>query len=205
MIAYLDTASEADLLYLVKRMLGFLIEPKQMLTLALSLLDLRDAKVRVLPFLNWMLYEELGYDHPGTTSDALQKRAEQETDADIKETLGGIAARLEADLAALQALPRLREFEAPIALRREFVKARAKVMERSMREAHSQSVIGRIATQIHIKAGETSFQHQGESWTEPMHFASHSVSFELPRRQVLDPIGNAYRRFQLRMAKREQS
>lgn len=203
--AVLDTASEADLLYLVKRMLGFLIEPRQMLALSLSLLDLRDAKVRVLPFLNWMLYEQLGYDHPGTTSDTLQRRVEQETEADIREMLGSIAARLEADLAALQALPRLREFEVPIALRREFVKARAKVMERSTREAHSQSVIARLSTQIHIKAGETSFQHQGESWTEPMHFAAHSVSFELPRREVLDPVGNAYRRLQLRMAKRDHT
>lgn len=64
----LDTASEADLLYLVKRMLGFLIDPGQMLSLALSLLELRDAKARVSPFLSWMLYEQLGYDHPGTTS-----------------------------------------------------------------------------------------------------------------------------------------
>jgi len=42
-----------------------------------------------------------------------------------------------------------------------------------------------------------------ESWTEPMHFASHSVSFEMPRREVLDPVGNAYRRLQLRTTKRD--
>lgn len=201
--AVLDTATEADLLYLAKRMLGYLLEPKQMLSLALSLLESRDAKVRVFPLLRWMLYEQLGYDHPGTTSDALQKRAEQETDADTKELLGSIAARLEADMAALQALPRLRELEVPMALRRDFSKARAKVMQRSIREAQKQSVFAQLATQIHIKAGETSFQHQGESWTEPMHFASHSVSFEMPRREALDPVGNAYRRLQLRTTKRD--
>lgn len=201
----LDAASEADLLYLVKRMLGFLIEPGQMLSLALSLLDLRDAKRRVSPLLSWMLYEQLGYDYPGTTSDALVKRAEQETDAEIKELLGSIAARLEADMAALLALPRLRELEVPNALRRDFAKARAKEMERSMRDAQSRSVISQLATQIHIKAGETSFQHQGESWTEPMHFGSHSVSFEMPRREVLDPVGNTYRRLQLRMSKRDRT
>lgn len=201
--AVLDTATEADLLYLAKRMLGFLLEPEQMLSLALSLLELRDAKVRVFPLLRWMLYEQLGYDHPGTTSDALQKRAEQETDADIKELLGSIAMRLEADMAALQALPRLRELEVPMALRRDFAKARAKEMQRSMREAQKRSVFAQLATQIHIKAGETSFQHQGESWSEPMHFASHSVSFEMPRREVLDPVGNAYRRLQFRTTERD--
>lgn len=200
--AVLDTATEADLLYLVKRMLGFLVEAKQMLSLSLSLLKLRNANARVLPLLRWLLYEQLGYDHPGTTSDVLQKRVGQETDADIKELLGGIAARLEADMAALQALPHLRELEVPMTLRRDFAKARAKVMQRSMREAQKQSVIAQLATQIHIKAGETSFQHLGESWSEPMHFASHSVSFEMPRREVLDPVGNAYRRLQFRTTKR---
>jgi len=198
----LDTAPEADLLYLVKRMLGFLLEAKQMLSLALSLLELRDAKVRVFPLLRWLLYEQLGYDYPATTCDALTKRAEQETDTDIKELLGGIVTRLEADMAALQALPRLRELKVPMALRRDFRKARAKAMQRSMREAQEQSVFAQLATQIHIKAGETSFQHLGESWSEPMQFASHSVSFEMPRREALDPVGNAYRRLQMRTTER---
>ena len=201
--AVLDTATEADLLYLVKRMLGFLLEPKQMISLALSLLDLRNAKERVLPFLRWMLYEEIGYDYPGTTSDALQKRAAQEIDADVRELLGNIAAQLEADMSALEALPRLRELKVPMTLRRDLAKARAKAMQSSIREAQKQSVFARLATQVHIKAGETSFQHHGESWTEPMHFASHSVSFEMPRREVLDPVGNAYRRLQLRTTKRD--
>lgn len=201
--AVLDTATEADLLYLVRRMLGFLIEPKQMITLALSLLNLRNAKERVLPFLRWVLYEEIGYDYPGTTSDALKKRAAQELDADVKELLGSIAAQLEADMSALEALPRLRELKVPMALRRDLAKARAKAMQSSIREAQKQSVFARLVTQVHIKAGETSFQHHGESWTEPMHFASHSVSFEMPRREVLDPVGNAYRRLQLRTTERD--
>ena len=201
--AVLDTATEADLLYVVRRMLGFLIEPKQMITLALSLLDLRNAKERVLPFLRWVLYEEIGYDYQKTTSDALKKRAAQEMDADVRELLGGIAAQLEADMSALEALPRLRELKVPMTLRRDLAKARAKAMQSSIREAQKQSVFARLVTHVHIKAGETSFQHHGDSWTEPMHFASHSVSFEMPRREVLDPVGNAYRRLQLRTANRD--
>lgn len=198
----LDTATEADLLYLAKRMFGFLLEPKQMLSLALSLIELRDAKVRVFPLLHWMLYEQLGYDYPQTTSNALQKRAMQETDSDIKELLGSITARLEADMASLHTLPHLRELEVPRSLHRDFAKARSKAMQRSMREAAKQSFFAQIATQIHIKAGESSFQHLDESWTEPMHFTSHSVSIEMPRREVLDPIGNAFRRWTFRTTKR---
>ena len=106
-------------------------------------------------------------------------------------------------MSALEALPRLRELQVPMALRRDLAKARAKTMQSSIREAQKRSVFARLATQVHIKAGETSFQHRGGSWTEPMHFASHSVSFEMPRREVLDPVGNAYRRLQLRTANRD--
>ncbi len=201
--AVLDTATEADLVYLVKRMLGFLLEPTQMISLTLSLLDLRNAKERVLPYLRWMLYEEVGYDYPGTTSGALKKRAAQELDADVRELLGSIAAQLESDMSALETLPRLRELNVPMALRRDFAKARAKAMQSSVREAEKKSVFAQLVTRVHIKAGETSFQHDGESWTEPMYFGSHSVSFEMPRREVLDPVGNAYRRLQLRTAKRD--
>lgn len=203
--AVLDTATETDLFYLAKRMLGFLLDSKQMLSLALSLLELRDAKVRVFPLLRWLLYEQLGYDYPGTTSDALQKRAENEPDDDTKELMISIADQLEADMAALHALPRLRELEVPVALRRDFAKARAKVMQSSLREAEKRSIFAQLAKQIHVKAGETSFQYHDESWTEPMHFASHSVSFEMPRREVLDPVGNTSRRLQLRTAKRDHT
>lgn len=201
--AVLETATEADLVYLVKRTLGFLLEPKQMISLTLSLLDLRDAKERVFPFLRWVLYEEIGYDYPGTTSVALKERAAKELDADVKELLGSIAAQLEADMSALEALPRLRELRVPMTLRRDLAKARSKAMQSSIRAAEKQSVFAQLVKQVHIKAGETSFQHDGESWTPPMHFASHSVSFEMPRREVLDPVGSAYRRLQLRTAKRD--
>lgn len=201
--AVLDTATEVDLIYLAKRTLGFLLEPEALLSLALSLLEVRDAKVRLFTLLDWMLYEQLGYDYPGTTLDALRKRAGQETDPDIKELLDSIEARLEADLTALQALPRLRELEVPMTLRRDFEKARANMMRRSIREAQKKSVIEQLATQIHIKAGETSFWHQGNTWSSPMHFASRTVSYEMPRREVLDPVGNAYRRLKLRTIKRD--
>lgn len=199
----LDSATESDLVYLTRRMLGFLIEPKQMLSLTLSLLELRDASVRVLPFLRRLLYEELGYDYPETTSDALRERSAREPDTDIKELLNGISEKLDADVASLKALPRLREIKVQTALRRDFARAHAKAMQHSIREAEKQSVFAQLINKVHIKAGETSFQHKDESWTEPMHFASHSVSFEMPRREVLDPVGNAFRRMQLRMTKRE--
>lgn len=201
----LHVASEADLRFLVKRMLGFLIEADQMLSLALSLLQLRDAKARMLPLLRWLLLEEIGYDYPGTTSKVLRARAAQEEDIEIKDLLVDIATRLDDDLAALEALPRLRELTVPRSLRRDFAKARDKAMEHSVREAQERSVLAQLVSKVHIKAGETTFQYLGESFSEPMGFASHSVSFELPRREVLDPVGNTYRRLRLRATRRDQT
>jgi hypothetical protein len=106
-------------------------------------------------------------------------------------------------LEQLDALPRLREFAVPLTLQRAFRKARSKQMENGMREARKGSVFAQFVTQVHLKAGLSSFQYLHEGFTEPMVLKSMSYSFEMPRRESLDPVGNAYRLHTNRLAKRE--
>lgn len=200
--ALLATASEADLMFLGKRVLGFLLEADHMLSLALSLLEVTDAKKRVHPMMRWLLQQEIGYDYPSTTIERLRSQATDSEDADTKMLLLDIAVALEAHLAALEGLPRLRELAPPRALRRELQKARAKQMEHSVREGRKSSVLAQLVSTVHVKAGAASFQYLQDEFSQPMHFASHSFSIELPRREGMDPVGNAYRLHKLRVAKR---
>jgi hypothetical protein len=199
----LDTVTDSDLRFLSKRVLGFLLEADHMLSLALSLLRVRDARVRVHPMMWWLLYEEIGYDYRHTTIERLRAHLQHEQDVDTQALLSGVADRLAADEAQLDALPRLRELAVPGALRREFRKARAKEMERMQREGQKKSVLIQLVTQVHVKAGENTFQYLHDRFSEPTGFGAFSMSIELPRREVLDPVGNAYRLHRLRSAKRE--
>ena len=127
-----------------------------------------------------------------------------ETDASTRALLERIRDDLQRYLTQLDALPRLQELEVPLTVQRAFRKARAKQMEHGMREARKKSVFAQIVTQVHLKAGLSSFQYLHEDFTEPMTLKSMSYSFEMPRRESLDPVGNAYRLHLQRLAKREQ-
>lgn len=195
---------DSDLLYLARRLIGYLIDPEQLLSLALSLLAIPDAARRVFAFMRSLLIDEIGYDYPGTTIRRVEAVLPAVTDAAMRELLGEIKQRLQADMAQLDGLPRLKELAAPPALRRAFQKARGKQMEQAMASAQAGSILQQLVTRVHLKGGEGSFQYMPEvqRYTEPMKLKSMSYSFELPRRESLDPVGNAYRMHLNRSTKR---
>lgn len=196
---------DSDLLYLARRLLGYIIDADQLLSLALSLLSVREAQRRVFPLMRSLLGDEIGYDYPGTTIRRL--KAAQAADPAVQALLTEIRERLEADMARLDALPRLKELAPPPALRRAFHRERAKQMARAMAEAQSKSIFRQLVTEVHLKGGDRSFQYLPEvqKYTEPMELKPMSVSFEMPRREALDPVGNAFRMHINRSAKRNET
>jgi len=199
----LDRVPDSDLLYLARRLLGYIIDAEQLLSLALSLLSVPQAQRRVLPMMQSLLGDEIGYDYPGTTIRRL-KVAEQAADPAAQALLTEIRERIEDDMARLDALPRLKELAPPPQLRRAFHKERAKQMARAMANAQSKSILQQLVTTVHLKGGDRSFQYLPEvqKYTEPMQLKSMSVSFEMPRREALDPVGNAFRMHINRSTKR---
>lgn len=199
----LEGVPDSDLLYLARRLLGYIIDAEQLLSLALSLLSVPQAQRRVFPMMRSLLGDEIGYDYPGTTIRRLQV-AEQAADPAAQALLIEIRERLEGDMARLDALPRLKELAPPPQLRRAFHKERAKQMARAMADAQSKSILQQLVTRVHLKGGDRSFQYlpEAQKYTEPMQLKSMSVSFEMPRREALDPVGNAFRMHINRSTKR---
>jgi hypothetical protein len=203
--ALLDAAPDADLVLLSRRILGYVFDAALLLLFALSMLEMRDAKRRVHPLMESLLGDEIGYDYPSTTTKRLKVAASAQQDGETRALLERIAAKLDTYIAQLEGLPRLRELAVPVDLRRAFHKVRAKQQWRSTRDARRDSIMAQIATTVHIKAGRTTFQYFQDGFTEPSGFKSVSYSFEMPRRESLDPVGNAYRLHMNRTAKRSPS
>jgi hypothetical protein len=202
-VQLLDGVPDSDLLYLVRRLLGYIIDPEHLLSLALSLLSVPQPQRRVFPMMPSLLGDEIGYDYPGTTIRRLQV-AEQAVDSGASALLADIRERIEADMAQLDALPRLKELAPPPALRRAFLRERAKQMAGAMADAQSKSILQQLVTKVHLKGGDRSFHYMSEvqTYTEPMQLSTMSISFEMPRRETLDPVGNAFRMHLNRSAKR---
>lgn len=199
----LGSVPDSDLIYLARRLLGYVHDSEQLLSLALSLLSVPRAQQRVFRMMHSLLRDEIGYDYPETTIRRL-KEAEQGAEPPIQKLLAEIRGSIETDIAQLKAIPRLKELAPPPALRRAFQKARDKQMARLMADARSKSIFQHIATSVHLKGGDRFFQYQPEyqTYTEPTQMKSMSVSFEMPRREALDPVGNAIRMHNHRSAKR---
>jgi hypothetical protein len=173
--------------------------------MALSMLDSRNAKDRIFPVLYEVLVSEIGYDYPASTIISCKAAAESCESSDIKVFLARVVEALEQIGKALSDLPRLKELRPSSRLRHQFALARAKQMSDSMEKASKNSLWRQIATRIPIKAGGGSFNYRNSSYGPSMQMSSVSHSIEMPRREVFDPVGNAIRSLEFRLAKRENS
>ncbi|VUZ28815.1 Uncharacterised protein [uncultured Comamonas sp.] len=200
----LDELSTDGLLFLARRILGYVHDRAQVTSLALSMLQSNDAEKRIYPVLRPLLVEEIGYDYPGTTADALHKAAQEISSEGNQEFLRAAAGAISQVTGAQNALPSINELRPPTRLRRLFSRARAKQMDKSFEEANKNSNLRQIATHIPLKAGAGTFNYRDSSYGPSTTLSSVSHSIELPRREVFDPIGNSIRHLGFRLAKRDE-
>ncbi|MBN9206010.1 hypothetical protein [Methylibium petroleiphilum] len=201
----LDTLESGELLFLARRMLGYVHDRAFVTSLALSMLDSDDARTRIFPVLRALLVDEIGYDYPGSTVTACKAAAGTCAVEGTKEFLDGIADAIEQTCQAFDQLPRLNELRPPTSLRRQFALARARQMSDSVEAAQKDSIWRQIATEIPVKAGRGTFSYRNAAYGAPMKMSSFSHSIEVPRREVFDPIGNSIRLLQFRLAKKDEA
>ncbi|MES2951412.1 MAG: hypothetical protein V4858_23005 [Pseudomonadota bacterium] len=200
----LDGLNQAELMFLTRRLLGYVHDADQLLSLALSLLLINDSENRVWPFMRSLLVDEIGYDYPTSTIEAVEKVAEKATSGRDQQVLNSICLEIERQMKELEKLPRLNELKPPSTLQMQFSLARRRQMNEATKEAEKGSIIQQLVSKTYIKAGHTSFQYQRDAYTEPMQMKSFSHMIQLPRREILDPVGNAIRMYILRNAKRDE-
>lgn len=198
----LNELSPEDLLFLARRMLGYVHDRAQLTSLALSMLQSNAPEKRIYPVLWSLLVEEIGYDYPGSTVDALHKAAEEILPAGHRDFLRAAADSISQITETQRALPSINELRPPTRLRRLFSRAREKQMNNSLEEARKHSPLRQIVTQIPLKAGAGTFNYHHSSYGPSTKLSTVSHSIELPRREAFDPIGNSMRHFELMLAKR---
>lgn len=201
----LDGLATEDLLFLARRMLGYVHDRAQLTSLAFSMLLSTEPEKRIYPVLRALLVDEIGYDYPGSTANACRKAAETDAMCSRKEYLLKVAEAIDQVANAQSSLPMLNELRPPTKLRRLFARARAKQMNESFEAASENSIFRQIATQITIKAGRGTFSYRDANYGPSMKLASMSHSIELPRREAFDPIGNSIRHLGFRIAQRDES
>lgn len=201
-LATIDSLDSPDLKLLCRRLLGYVHEPKHLLSMALSLLRTANAPSRAFGLLDALLVNEIGYDFPGTTLEAIRRQIEATEDPATKAFLDDLAIRIDAPFKALEALGPLGELRIRGEVQRQISLHRSKQMARMAREAAKASIWRQIAMEIPIKAGVRTFSRDQEKLRPPIELKRHTLTAEMPRREVLDPIGNSIRLAMFRGSKR---
>ena len=201
----IDQLTPNDLLFLARRMLGYVHDRAQITSLSLSMLRSKDVETRIYPVLRALLVDEIGYDYPGSTATTLRATAETTSSKSDTEFLLSAAEAIDQIVEAQNALPSLSELRPPTMLSRLFARARAKQMADSLEEANKNSIWRQVATEIPIKAGAGTFSYRDSNYGPSMKLSSMSHSIELPRREAFDPIGNSIRHIGFRIVKRGKS
>lgn len=198
----LDGLENRELVFLARRMLGFVTSEEHLLSLTMSLLKTKEAQQRTFGLVHSLLVDELGIDYPSSTLEMLESAKTTTIDAGLLSLYSSAISAIDDRIRKLDALPRLAELRPPSGLQRKFSRAHAKQMEAASEDAKKHSIMRQIATEIPIKAGLGSFSFREGNFTEPTHFHSISTSFSLPRRHAFDTVGYEIRGLMFRLAKR---
>jgi len=202
-LVILDSLDPNEILFLARRILGFIIDCDAQINMIFSLLRTRDAKVRTFGLAKEILLDHIGYDYPYQTMGFLKKHQDSETDKDIGELCLEITTALNTRMEALNSLPWLKELVPISAKTHRFVRERGKQMHKAIDEANKDSIWRQLASHVVLKAGRRTFQNIRDHYTAPMELKEMSHSIALPYSEISDPGGAAIKRILFRKTTKE--
>lgn len=202
----LDTVNALDndgLVLLIRRTLGWIFTEGLLINLAWSLTNAEDAPNKTYSHVYTILSSYIGYDFPHQVREFIEKkRQEIKKNAKIQGLCDQIIRDLDSYRDALDSVGTADEFKPNRSKIIAFNKARNKEMQDSMEEANEQSVILQMVTQVPVKYGKGWFGRVRGSYTPSAQFTSFEKSMALPRREVIDKVGNERDRILFRSSTR---
>jgi hypothetical protein len=196
----LGSYSEEQVVCLLQRVAGWVHGGPEVAALIAS--SLRGApEDRVVAVASELLKAIVLYNYPGSAGDFLRSRvaSSDATDAE-KKAISEALSESDAYYDALRRLPEVQELRIP--RRRAYLRRleTSRMNERIMEEARKRSVMLSLVTRVPLKYGRAFFSDHGGTLSEPVPLNSYSHEMEMPRGEVVDPIGQLSIRINLRAA-----
>ncbi len=199
----LDTLSDDDFKYLVRRLIGWTVHEEALLSLTFSLLETNEAQQRTFGWVYPLLVNEVGRNYSHATLEAIQEKLAGAT-PEIKELLKSAHAELLAYTEAINQLPIRHELRPPVPerIRHAVALKKSREMREARDKADEQSIFQQICTRIQLKAGTGSFSIYDDKIGPINRLGSHSCSVTLPAQYVIDPLNDEITKLGLRLAQR---
>lgn len=202
----IDKMNSSDIVFLVRRTIGYVFEDGLLHSLIWSLINSEAAVNKALGTVHEIFINRLGYDYPNFTIKFIEEKLEKgNLAAEIQLMSNSIILSIKNYQNTLDSLPQLTELKPSHSKVRLFAKERQKQMHKATEAAQEKSVFAQLVTRVHLKAGRSSFSRRDNSYSEKMHLSSHSYSITIPRSEVIDPVGSERERLMFRNTKKVKS
>lgn len=191
----LDELEEPAIVYALQRIMGHVMTSRPLAALLLSATRLESCSREFLGFVAGALAGYVLYNYPQEAGDYLRKRLEagDATEAEAEVARASLG-QSDAYLSALDDLPLLKEFQPPAQHQYLLRLAEHRQQTGMMDRAKQSSVLLNIMPELPLKYGRSHFMEREGGFTEPSELVPFSVSAEKPRGEILDPIGQMFRR-----------
>lgn len=192
----LDGLDEQTVAYALQRIMGHItIGGHYLAALLLSAVRRESCSQDFLNFVAWALGEHVLYNFPREAGDYLKGRVDADDASETeREVTQAALDRSEGYFEALRNLPRLEEFRPPsrrlYPLRLAHLKQQAAISE----EADRRSVLASLFPKIPLKYGRSFFMERDGEYTESSELGEFSVGMDLPRGELIDPVGQQIQR-----------
>lgn len=201
-IRIVNTLDVDDVLYVCRKILGYIFDRDIISSLIISILDKKNIDDQTIGLVTSIFRDHIGKDYAGFTVEYLKDRVSKEKNNKIKTALSEAIKRIEGYQNNIEALHRLKELFSPSNQRRQILLEESKKFNKSMENVQKESFIQQLCTNIQLKHGRGWFSLVDGEYGDISPLKSMSHSIEMPRSEIVDPVGSTMDRLGFRRANR---
>ncbi len=206
----LDSLDELTVQQMLCRIAGYVTGGVSLAALILSAAQREPISRSLAEQIVILLGDYVVYDYPIKSREYLGNRLDEETTTEVeRQIIQAALERFDRYLQARQALPSLKELQAPPSRIYAYYQAQWKQNVDIVEQAKERSIFWTVlgGREIPIKYGKASahFDKAAQKVSEPMRFAPLSYEYDVPQSNVIDPVGRAHQRWKWRFVGFEQA
>lgn len=201
----LNTLSHKDLLFICRKILGYLYQFEEQKSLILSILKKEDIDKDTINIINEVFINYIGDDYPYETLEYFKSITDFELDKNMRSICDTVINHLESINESRKKLKKLKELQPSTIDLREIHKANNDSMKKAMEKAQENSIFTQLATKILIKYGKGNFSYINNEYTKPTQMQSISTSMTIPTSERAHPIHKSIQRYHFKTAKKEDN
>lgn len=201
--AIIGTFNEEDILYVIRKILGYVFNFDQSATLIFSLLKHPTLSKSSRDLVATVFVDHIGDNHPQRMVEYCERHLKlPDLNDNEKVVLQVVASKLKSISQTLNSLPMLLELRPKLDVVFAIEKERDKKISEAMEGAEKQSKLLSMVKKISLKHGRGWFSYMNGVFSDISNLQQFSESYELPKSDVLDVINASVHRHGFRKAKR---